>query len=158
VEVVTFTPYSWFQPWQESNWRRRGSDYDTFKKQLSDRLQEELIRQVPVLAGKIDYAELSTPLSTRHFMNYQQGEMYGLSGTSGAVPAALSDTHYTHSRPLFDRPGRNLSRRDRRIVWRSAYSLRDPQEQSDGHDGKGKRQKKEGKARDNQERLHRSGR
>ena len=81
VEVVTFTPYRWFQPWQESNWRRRGPDYDAFKQQWSDRLQEELIRQVPVLAGKIDHAELSTPLSTRHFMNYQQGEMYGLSGT-----------------------------------------------------------------------------
>ena len=33
------------------------------------------------LAGKIDYAELLTPLSTRLFMNYQQGEIYGLSGT-----------------------------------------------------------------------------
>jgi all-trans-retinol 13,14-reductase len=81
VEVVTFVPYQWFERWQESGWRRRGSDYDAFKKQLADRLQEELIRQVPVLAGKIDYAELSTPLSTSHFMNYQQGEMYGLSGT-----------------------------------------------------------------------------
>jgi all-trans-retinol 13,14-reductase len=81
VEVITFVPYRWFERWQESRWHRRGSDYDAFKQQLADRLQEELVRQVPVLAGKIDYAELSTPLSTRHFMNYQQGEMYGLSGT-----------------------------------------------------------------------------
>ena len=82
VEVVTFAPYRWFERWQDSNWRRRGSDYDALKEQLADRLQEELIRQVPILAGKIDYAELSTPLSTRHFMNYQHGEMYGLSGTT----------------------------------------------------------------------------
>jgi all-trans-retinol 13,14-reductase len=82
VEVVTFPPYRWFERWQDSNWRRRGSDYDALKEQLADRLQEELIRQVPILAGKIDYAELSTPLSTRHFMNYQHGEMYGLSGTT----------------------------------------------------------------------------
>jgi all-trans-retinol 13,14-reductase len=81
VEVVTFTPYHWFHQWQESNWRRRGADYDAFKEELSSRLQEELVRQVPALAGKIDHAELSTPLSTRYFMNYQQGEMYGLSGT-----------------------------------------------------------------------------
>ena len=81
VEVVTCVPYQWFERWQNSRWRRHGSDYDVFKQQLSFRLQEELIRQVPVLAGKIDYAELSTPLSTRHFMNYQHGEMYGLSGT-----------------------------------------------------------------------------
>ena len=82
VEVVTFAPYRWFKRWQDSNWRRRGPDYNAFKEQLADRLREELIRQVPILAGKIDYAELSTPLSTRHFMNYQHGEMYGLSGTT----------------------------------------------------------------------------
>ena len=82
VEVVAFAPYRWFERWQDSNWRRRGSDYDAFKEQLADRLQQALIRHVPVLAGKIDYAELSTPLSTRHFMNYQHGEMYGLSGTT----------------------------------------------------------------------------
>ena len=81
IEVVTFMPYQRFQRWQESNWRRRGADYDAFKQELSRRLQEELVRQVPALAGKIDYAELSTPLSTRYFMNYQQGEMYGLGGT-----------------------------------------------------------------------------
>ena len=27
---------------------------------------------------QIDYYELSTPLSTRHFANYEQGEIYGL--------------------------------------------------------------------------------
>ena len=33
------------------------------------------------MAGKIDHAELSTPLSTRNFMNYEKGEAYGLSAT-----------------------------------------------------------------------------
>jgi len=81
VEVITFAPYRWFQQWQDNKWRRRGPDYDAFKEELSSRLQEELVRQIPALAGKIDYTELSTPLSTRHFMNHQRGEMYGLSGS-----------------------------------------------------------------------------
>ena len=33
------------------------------------------------MRGKLDTAELSTPLSTRHFMNYQHGEAYGVSVT-----------------------------------------------------------------------------
>ena len=33
------------------------------------------------MRGKLDIAELSTPLSTRHFMNYQRGEAYGASAT-----------------------------------------------------------------------------
>ena len=81
IEVVTFAPYRWFQEWEEKNWRRRGPAYDGQKEQLVGRLQQELLKQVPALAGQIDYVELSTPLSTRHFMNYPNGEMYGLSGT-----------------------------------------------------------------------------
>jgi all-trans-retinol 13,14-reductase len=46
-------------------------------------LQDELERHVPAVRGQIDYTELSTPLTTRHFANFPQGEIYGLS----AVPA-----------------------------------------------------------------------
>ena len=34
--------------------------------------------QLPGLAEEIDYYELSTPLSTRHFASYERGEIYGL--------------------------------------------------------------------------------
>ena len=81
VEVITFTPYRWFEKWEETDWRRRGPDYDAFKEELAGRLSAELVRQVPALDGKIDYAELSTPLSTRHFTNHLRGEMYGLSSS-----------------------------------------------------------------------------
>ncbi len=37
--------------------------------------------QVPSVAHHIDTTELSTPLTTRHFMNYGRGEIYGLSAT-----------------------------------------------------------------------------
>src|SRR5690606_39943191 len=35
----------------------------------------------PQLRGKIDHAERSTPLSTRHFTGHEAGEMYGLAHT-----------------------------------------------------------------------------
>jgi all-trans-retinol 13,14-reductase len=81
VEVVTLVRYDWFQRWQETRLKRRGEDYEAFKRELAARLQSELEHHVPALAGKIDYAELSTPLSTRHFMNHRRGETYGLSAT-----------------------------------------------------------------------------
>ena len=81
VEVVALVPCDWFERWQDTRWKRRGQDYETLKRELSIRFQRELERHVPALSGKIDYTELSTPLSTRHFMNYQRGESYGLSGT-----------------------------------------------------------------------------
>ena len=33
------------------------------------------------MKGKIDHCELSTPLSTVHFVNYRKGEIYGLDHT-----------------------------------------------------------------------------
>ena len=81
VEVVTLFPYHWFERWQETKLKRRGESYEAFKFELADRLQRELELHVPALAGKVDYAELSTPLSTRHFMNHRRGETYGMGAT-----------------------------------------------------------------------------
>lgn len=81
LEVVTLASYDWFSRWEDTRWKKRGSDYDEFKKKLATRLQNELEKHVPAVKGKIDYAELSTPLTTRHFMNYEGGEAYGLAAT-----------------------------------------------------------------------------
>jgi all-trans-retinol 13,14-reductase len=81
LEVICPVPYEWFAPWEDSRWKRRGQDYDELKQELSERLRRGLEDNVPAVRGKLDVAELSTPLSTRHFMNYQHGEAYGISAT-----------------------------------------------------------------------------
>ncbi len=78
VEVVSLANYDWFAAWEEKPWQKRGEDYNTLKERLSDRLLEILVQQVPQLDGVIDYHELSTPISTRHFADYDKGEIYGL--------------------------------------------------------------------------------
>ena len=82
LEVITPVPYDWFANWEDTRWKHRGQDYDEFKQNLADRLRHGLEEHVPEVRGKIEITELSTPLSTRHFMNYQRGEIYGVS----AVP------------------------------------------------------------------------
>ena len=74
-------PYGAFAPWAEARWKRRGEDYEALKQRLSARLRAELERQVPSVRGNIAYTELSTPVTTRHFMNYGHGEIYGISAT-----------------------------------------------------------------------------
>lgn len=81
LEVVTLVPYEWFSRWEGSSWKKRGAEYDAFKNGLANRMRQELERAVPQVAGKIDHCELSTPLTTRHFMNYEHGEAYGLAAT-----------------------------------------------------------------------------
>ncbi|RRJ83643.1 phytoene desaturase family protein [Aestuariirhabdus litorea] len=78
IEMVAPAPWKWFAPWQDKPWGKRGEDYEALKAQLGRRLLEVLYEQLPQLRGKIDYYEVSTPLSTAHFAGYSQGEIYGI--------------------------------------------------------------------------------
>jgi all-trans-retinol 13,14-reductase len=44
---------------------------------------DKLYELEPQLKPHLDHCELSTPLSTRHFCNYDQGEIYGLQHDPG---------------------------------------------------------------------------
>jgi all-trans-retinol 13,14-reductase len=81
IEVIVSAPYDWFARWADTRWQHRGAEYEEFKARLADRLLEQLYLQVPQVRGAVAYAELSTPLSTRHFTGYARGEMYGLAHT-----------------------------------------------------------------------------
>ena len=56
IEVVTLASYDWFARWESTRWKKRGTDYDEFKRELAARLQGELEKHVPAVRGKIGYA------------------------------------------------------------------------------------------------------
>lgn len=78
IELITLAPFELFASWKDQPWRRRGDDYDASKDRFADRMLEELYLRLPQLRGEIDYVEVSTPLSTLHFANYERGEIYGI--------------------------------------------------------------------------------
>jgi len=78
IEVVTVVPFSRFARWDETHWRHRGAEYDALKQQLAERLLRELYEHVPAIEGAVKTWELSTPLSTRHFVGASRGQIYGL--------------------------------------------------------------------------------
>jgi all-trans-retinol 13,14-reductase len=78
IEVITVMPFSYFARWSNTLWRHRGEEYDEIKSQLACRLLAALQRHVPAVDGAIATWELSTPLTTRHFANADQGQIYGL--------------------------------------------------------------------------------
>ena len=78
IEIVAPGPHEWFAQWADKPWGKRGDDYDALKEAWSQRLLERLYQHFPQLRGKIDYYELSTPLSTDYFCRYETGEIYGL--------------------------------------------------------------------------------
>ncbi len=78
IEIVAPAEYDVFEKWKDQQWGKRGEDYDALKDYFTERLLEHLYDKLPQLRGKIDYCELSTPLSTDFFCAYPRGEMYGL--------------------------------------------------------------------------------
>ncbi len=81
IDVIAPAPYSWFEKWKGTPWRKRGADYVDYKEELSQKLLEHVYAHVPQTKGKMDYYELSTPLSTEHFGNYAGGQLYGIDHT-----------------------------------------------------------------------------
>lgn len=78
VEIVAPANFEIFEKWKNEPWGKRGEDYDLLKEYFSERLLQQLYKKLPQLEGKIDYFELSTPLSTDFFCAYNKGEIYGL--------------------------------------------------------------------------------
>jgi len=80
-EVVTFAEYDDFAPFLGTPWRDRGERYEEIKRDLTQRLLEQLLRRMPALRPMVRYAELSTPLSTSHFTRATGGAIYGIKPT-----------------------------------------------------------------------------
>ena len=93
IEVIGVAPYAWFARWEGTPWKKRGDDYEAFKRRLSDRLLDALVTQCPAVAGKVDHAELSTPLSTTQFAGHPHGEIYGLAHTPARFAARQLRPH-----------------------------------------------------------------
>ncbi len=81
VEAIIIVPYEWFSKWENTVSKQRGEEYEAMKKQVADQLFEKLYHVEPQLKGTIDYFEVSTPLSTKKYTNWQKGEIYGVSHT-----------------------------------------------------------------------------
>lgn len=96
VEIITLINYDPFRPWEDKRWKHRGEDYDAMKENVSQELLSYLYRYLPQTKGRVDYYELSTPLSSKHFMGHTFGELYGLDHS----PERFSNKHLKPSTPI----------------------------------------------------------
>jgi len=78
IEIVAPAPYEIFEPWAGKTWGKRGEDYEALKQSYGERLLEHLYQKLPQLRGRVDYWEVSTPLSMQWFCGWERGELYGL--------------------------------------------------------------------------------
>lgn len=81
IDIITLLPYETVEKWEDKRWKKRGEDYEALKERIAQRLLAVLYEKEPQLKGKVAYYELSSGLTTKHFVNYEKGELYGLDHT-----------------------------------------------------------------------------
>ena len=83
IEIIAPVSYEWFKKWEGTKWQKRGEDYNSYKKEMTQVLLNYLFQKHPNLKDKVAFAELSTPLSTAHFSGHDKGQIYGIDHTPG---------------------------------------------------------------------------
>lgn len=81
VDIGGLTTWKLFEPFANTSWMDRGEDYAKLKHTLTEELIEQVLRFCPQLRGKIDHAELATPLSFNHFLNREHGDFMSLAAS-----------------------------------------------------------------------------
>ena len=104
-EIVAFTDWKMFEPWQDSQVGRRPEQYRDLKQLIEDRLLEYFQRCFPALVPLVDQVETSTPLSTVAFTGAEAGGIYGLATS----PPRFSSAALAPRTPL---PGLYLTGQD----------------------------------------------
>ena len=78
IEAITMDRFEWYDKWSQTYWKKRPEDYRDYKENLKNRILEIVYKHVPQIKNKIDFVEISTPLTNRDLANYPKGELYGL--------------------------------------------------------------------------------
>lgn len=78
IQALSPGKFEWFSKYESLPYMKRGEDYEKLKKDFETSMLNKLYDILPQIKGHVVVTEVSTPLSTKHFSNYQNGEIYGL--------------------------------------------------------------------------------
>ena len=78
AEIIAFLDVDPFISWENQPWRHRGEEYEALKSRIGDALVAFVEERFPGFAQQICYRELGTPVTTEHFTNHRNGNIYGL--------------------------------------------------------------------------------
>ncbi|TGN20949.1 phytoene desaturase family protein [Leptospira idonii] len=78
ADMIAFTDYSLFEKWKDLPWKKRGEEYETFKKKIAESVVDTIEMRFPGFKNIVEYIEVSTPLTNEHFTSHPHGAIYGL--------------------------------------------------------------------------------
>ena len=81
AEIVAWVEWEDFAPWAASRYGARPAQYERLKALAGERLLAHFRRRFPALAPLVRCVEVSTPLTTAHFIGAPRGAVYGMAPT-----------------------------------------------------------------------------
>ncbi|KAL3857330.1 hypothetical protein ACJMK2_012008 [Sinanodonta woodiana] len=106
--IIALCPYEWFSAWEEQRCQHRGEDYVDLKERIGRQMWLQCLQVFPQLAGKMEYIEVGTPITNRHYLGYPKGEMCGLDHKLNRFSPEI----FTKLRAKTDIPGLYLTGQD----------------------------------------------
>jgi phytoene dehydrogenase-like protein len=79
LEAMTYMHFDPFEQWKDLPVLKRGTEYESFKKTIADRMIRMIARQAPELPDIIDQVYSSTPLSDMWYTHNERGGVFGIS-------------------------------------------------------------------------------
>ncbi|XP_034564182.1 inactive all-trans-retinol 13,14-reductase [Notolabrus celidotus] len=76
MTILTMVKYEWFEEWKDTTVRKRGDDYNNYKRRFADNLFAWACTQFPKIKDKLVFQDVATPLSNMHYLGAQRGAMY----------------------------------------------------------------------------------
>ncbi len=96
LELVTLAPFEPFARWTGMKSMKRGTDYDTMKRELADRYLAQMERLVPGIRAKVDILEVATPATNITYAASPRGAIYGPAHT----PDLIGPFRYAPKSPI----------------------------------------------------------
>ncbi len=90
AQIVTFSDAETWEHFKDGTWKNREAEYEAFKLQTTKNLIQYAESRLPGLSNLIEYSELSTPLTVKHFLGHAGGQIYG----QPCDPGRLSDRQW----------------------------------------------------------------
>ena len=87
--IVTLGNWDWFKDFKDRPVKKRGDDYEEVKNRFGHQMIEQTCVLFPQLRDCIDFTEIGSPVTNRHYIGQPHGEIYGIdhslerSGASG---------------------------------------------------------------------------
>jgi len=108
VAIVTLANYEWFKQWEEKTVKRRGDEYTELKNCIGHQMVEQVCRLCPEIKDNIDYIEIASPVTNKHYLAAPNGEIYGLDHSRERFDPEM----VAKLRPETDVPGLYLTGQD----------------------------------------------